>query len=145
MRHNKLEIYLHLVWTTWERQPLITSDIERRLYRQLEGEARNCGCVVLSMGGIEDHVHLLVEMPPTICISNLVKQLKGVFSLFVNEELQPPSHFKWRGSYAAFTVSRWDVSKIKKYIAQQKEHHQRGSSKSQLEPDLNEIDDLPSN
>lgn len=103
---------------------MITLDIERRLYRVIESEAQKLGCQVLSLNGTEDHVHLLVLVPSTLAIADLLKQIKGVSSHFVNEVLKPPVQFKWQGSYGAFTISRWDVDKIKEYIKRQKERHQ---------------------
>ena len=126
MRRNKTLLFIHLVWGTWDRLPLITPDIERRLHRNIESEARKMGCTVLAINGTEDHVHMLVKIPTTTTIANLVKQVKGVSSHFVNEVLRPPAKFKWQGYYGAFTVSRWDVDKIKGYIKRQKEHHQSG-------------------
>lgn len=95
MRRNKLALHLHLNWATWERLPLITPDIERRLYRNIESEARGMGCTVLALNGVEDHTHLLVKYPATISISDLVKQLKGVSSHFVNKVLESNDFFKW--------------------------------------------------
>ena len=123
MRRNKLALFLHLVWATWDRLPLITPEIERRLHRNIESETQGMGCTVLALNGMPDHVHLLVSFPTTIAIADLVKQVKGVSSHFVNETLQPETQFKWQGSYGAFTVSRWDVDKIVNYVKRQKEHH----------------------
>lgn len=120
MRRDKLALFLHLVWATWDRLPLITPDIERRLYRNIESEAQKLGCTVLALNGTENHVHLLVMVPSTLTVADLLKQIKGVSSHFVNEVLKPPTQFKWQGSYGAFTVSRWDVDKIKEYIKRQK-------------------------
>ncbi len=140
MRRNKLALYLHLVWATWDRLPLITADIERRLHRYIESEAQKQGCTVLALNGTEDHVHLLVSFPTTITIADLVKQVKGVSSHFVNETLQPASQFKWQGSYGAFTVSRWDVDKIIQYIKRQKEHHANGELVQEFEETFEEIE-----
>ena len=123
MRRNKLRLYLLLVWATWDRQPLITPDIERPLYRCIEQEARDNKCKVLALNGVADHVHLVVSFPTTITIAHLVKQVKGVSSCFVNDQLSPPVKFKWQGFYGAFTVSRWDVDKIVAYVKRQKAHH----------------------
>lgn len=120
MRRNKLALYLHLVWATWDRQPLITPDIKRRLYRNIESEARKLGCTVLALNGIADHTHLFVVTTATLTIANLLKQVKSVSSHFVNAELHPITYFKWQGSYGAFTVSRWDIEKIIGYIKRQK-------------------------
>lgn len=123
MRRNKLALYLHLVWATWDRLPLITPEIERRLHRNIESEARKMGCTVLALNGMPDHVHLVVSFPTTITIADLVKQVKGVSSHFVNETLKPESQFKWQGSYGAFTVSRRELEKVIGYVKHQKDHH----------------------
>ncbi len=101
MRRNKLALYLHLVWATWDRQALVTPEIERRVYRNIESEARNMGCTVLALNGMPDHVHMAVSFPTTITVADLVKQVKGVSSHFVNEALKPNDEFKWQGSYGA--------------------------------------------
>ena len=124
MKRNKLALFLHFVWATWDRQPLITSDIERRLFRNMESQAQGMGCIVLAINGMPDHVHMVLSLPTTITIADLVKQIKGVSSHFANETLQPRSKFKWQGSYGAFTVSRWDLDKIIAYVKRQKEHHE---------------------
>ncbi|MFQ5409975.1 MAG: IS200/IS605 family transposase [Anaerolineales bacterium] len=140
MRRNKLALYLHLVWATWDREPLITPEIERRLYRNIESEARNVGCTVLALNGMPDHMHLMVSFPTTNTIANLVKQVKGVSSHFVNETLQPDFYFKWQGHYGAFTVSRWDVDKVVNYVKRQKEHHRLGELYPEWEQAFEEVD-----
>jgi REP element-mobilizing transposase RayT len=140
MRRNKLRLYLHLVWATWDRLPLITPDIERRLYRCIESQAQEQGCKVLALNGMADHVHLVVSFPTTITIADLVKQVKGVSSHFVNEVLTPPTQFKWQGSYGAFTISRWDVDKIVQYVQGQKEHHAANTLWPEWEEAFEEIE-----
>ena len=140
MRRNRLELYLHLVWTTWDRLLLITPDIERRLHRNIESQAREMGCTVLALNGTSDHVHLVVSFPTTITIANLVKRVKGVSSHFVNETLRPEAQFKWQGGYGAFTVSRWDLPKTIRYVKQQKEHHADDELWSELEESFEEVE-----
>jgi len=101
MRRNKLALYLHIVWGTWDRLPLIIPDVERRLYRNIENEAQKMKCTVLALNGTSDHVHLVVSLPTTVTVADLVKQVKGVSSHFVNETLQPETQFEWQGGYAA--------------------------------------------
>ncbi|RYG65871.1 IS200/IS605 family transposase [bacterium] len=133
MRHNKLALYAHFIWSTWDREWLISPEIERRLWRAIQSEAELHGCDVIAVGGIEDHVHLLVSFPPTVAISFILKQVKGVSSLFANAELGMDGSFKWQGGYAAFSVSRWDVKKLKNYIQNQRQHHENGTTKPELE------------
>lgn len=124
MRRNKVEVYLHLVWATWDRAPLILPGVERRLLRNIEAEALKQGCLVLAINGMEDHVHLVVSMPTTLPIAQLAKQVKGVSSHFMNETLSPDTEFKWQGSYGVFSVSREDVGRVVAYVRDQKAHHE---------------------
>jgi putative transposase len=126
MRHDRLALFLHLVWATWDRLPLIEPSIERRIYRLIVSQAQDLGCKVLALNGMPDHVHLIITFPTTVTIANIVKQFKGTSSRFVNETVKPDTLFKWQGSYGAFTVSRWDLEKIVSYVERQKEHHQAG-------------------
>ena len=85
---------------------------------------------VLGINGVGDHVHLLVKFASTTLLCNAVKDAKGTSSHFAHETILG---FKWRPTYAAFSVSRWDVPRILDYIARQKEHHADGTLKPQLE------------
>jgi len=143
MRRNKLALYVHLVWATWDREPLITPDIERRLQRNIESEARDMGCVVHALNGTEDHLHLLVGIPTTISMADLTKQVKGVSSRFVNDALKPGYYFKWQGSYGAFTVSYSDLDNVIDYINRQKEHHRSGHLALEWEETFEEFDAVP--
>ncbi len=138
MRRNKLALYLHLVWATWDRLPLIKPEIERRLLRNIESEAQGLSCAVLAINCTEDHVHVLLVIPTTISIAVLVKQIKGVSSHFANDELELEYQFKWQGSYGAFTVSRWDVDRIKQYVKRQKEQHMSGELLQEFEETFEE-------
>ena len=133
MRRNKLALYLQLVWATWDRLPLITPAIERPLHRCLEDEARAMGCDVLALNGMPDHVHLVVTLPATVTVADLLKQVKGVSSHMVNEALHPPDGFKWQAHYGAFSVSQWDLDRVVAYVRRQKEHHAENSLLPELE------------
>lgn len=143
MRRNKLALYLHLVWATWDRLAMITPEMERRVYRNIESEARKMGCTVLALNGMPDHVHLVVRLPTTITVADLVKQVKGVSSHFINQALDPPSQFKWQGSYGAFTVSRWDLERVIQYVKRQKEHHHADELLPEWEDAFEEVEQVP--
>ena len=112
---------------------MITPDIERQLYRVIEHEARDLGCIVIALNGTDDHVHLLVAMRATLSVAELIKQVKGTSSRFVNDALQPKTQFKWQANYGALTVSRWDIDRIVAYIKRQKDHHANGETVPELE------------
>lgn len=118
-----LQLYLHLVWATWDRLPLITPDIESRLHGALAEKARQLGCEPLAIGGVPDHVHVLVRLPATTTVATLVKELKGASSHLVNREVAPAAGFRWQGGYGAFTLARRDVPLVRRYVAEQKRHH----------------------
>jgi REP element-mobilizing transposase RayT len=127
MRGPYTQLYLHLVWATWDRLPLITETIESRLYAAIAQKCRDLKCVPLSIGGTADHVHLLVRLHTTIDISTLAKEVKGSSSHLVTHQITPGEFFKWQGSYGAFTLRKGDVSEVEAYVEGQKEHHAKGT------------------
>ncbi len=133
MRKNKIEVYIHLVWATYHWQPLINAAMDRQLYRVISHEVQQCDCAVLALGGIETHCHLLTKTSTAIRIADLVKQVKGASSRFVNDALCPTDRFQWQGCYGAFSVSRWDVEMIIHDIRNQQRHHQENSLMAEFE------------
>ena len=123
MRNNQIVVFVHLVWNTWDRLPLIRPEFERRLYRYIAAIATEMRCEVIAIGGIEDHIHILLSLPSTVSIAQLVKRMKGASSHFINHEVLANGDFRWQGTYSAFSVSRWDVPKLVNYIQTQREHH----------------------
>jgi REP element-mobilizing transposase RayT len=75
------------------------------------------------LGGIEDHLHLLVRLPTTLAIATLLKEVKGSSSHLVTHEIRPGEFFKWQGAYGAFTLAKADVPRVIDYIRNQREHH----------------------
>ena len=126
MRRSKAEIYLHLVWATHKRKALLTEDIERAVYRCIESEAHRSGCVVLAIGGMPDHVHLLVQVPSTVSAAALAKQVKGVSSTMVRDRMELEEPFRWQENYAAFSVSRSHLTRVMDYVKNQKARHATG-------------------
>ncbi len=123
---------MHLVWKTWDHLPLTTLEVRELLYPVLLRKAREMGCSSLAVGGVEDHVHLLISFRPTVYLSDVVKELKGTSSRAVGLEL-PKRFFKWEGSYGAISVSPADLDPVTLYIEKQAEHHRRGDCDADLE------------
>jgi putative transposase len=117
------QLYLHLVWATWDRLPLITEEIEAGVYAAIAQKCSNLQCVPLAIGGVADHLHLLVQLHTAVSVATLVKEVKGSSSHLVTHILAPHRPFKWQGRYAAFTIQKSDVPGVKAYIERQKEHH----------------------
>ncbi|MEH1892406.1 MAG: IS200/IS605 family transposase [Nostoc sp.] len=127
MRASFTQLYLYYVWATWDRLPLITPDIQKEVYGAIIRESEELKCTVITIGGIEDHVHFLTGFPSTISVSELVKQIKGSSSHFITHEIKPGEFFKWQGSYAAFTVSHDAIDNVANYIRNQATHHSQKS------------------
>ncbi|MGI4788251.1 MAG: IS200/IS605 family transposase [Janthinobacterium lividum] len=138
MLKNKLSVAVHFVWATWDRQPLITEEVKRELYKYMEAVCGDDRCEVLAIGGMPDHVHLLVLLSNTVTLGNLMRHVKGGSSRLVTETLTPNQWFAWQGSYGAFSVSQGNISKVIDYIKDQKQHHALGT----LWPNAEETNEL---
>jgi putative transposase len=117
------QLYLHCVWATWDRLPLITPDVEPQLYAALAAKCKQLSCESLAIGGISDHIHLLVRFAPTITIARLIGEMKGSSSHIMTHVVAPGTFFKWQGAYGAFTISKRSVPQTRAYILNQKIHH----------------------
>ena len=111
---------------------MIDGDNEALLYGSIVDEAERLGCVVIAAGGVADHVHLLVQIPATLSVADVAKHVKGASAFVMNKAAQA-QHFKWQGSYSAFSVSRWDLREVGDYICNQKQNHTNGTTKPALE------------
>ena len=127
-------VYVHLVWGTWDRLPLLNRDLENDVHRVLAAECLALRCDVVTVGGIADHVHLLVRLSPTVSIADLVKQLKGSSTHLVTHKFVPGGFFKWQAGYGAVTVSPRHLDQASNYISRQREHHAANTLLASLEP-----------
>ena len=133
MRRSKVEIYLHLVWATHRRKQILNDEIEGAIYRCIESEALRLDCTVLAIGGMPDHVHLLVQVPSTVSASVLAKQVKEVSSTFARDTMELEEPFRWQENYAVFSVSRSHLTRVMAYVKNQKVHHATGNVWARLE------------
>ena len=122
MTHTCLQVYLHIIFATKDREALITPEIESRLYEYLGGIARKRECVLLRINGMDDHVHMLLKLHADTPISTLLKELKSYSSGWVKK--QGNREFSWQIGYAGYSCSITHVDPLIKYIDNQKQHHQ---------------------
>ena len=118
-------LHLHLVFSTRNREPWIIPEVENQVWSYLGGICRSHGVKAQHIGGVEDHVHLLVGFPPTLALSNWMKRLKGESSKWISDELPHMRGFAWQDGYAAFSVGRSQVDDTIRYISGQREHHRK--------------------
>ena len=131
MRHPWTQLYAHLVWSTVGRAPLITALLQPRIYGCIQDQAARLGVDVIAMGGVSDHVHVLVRLQGKHAVADVVKQMKGGSSHFVTKELGEP--FAWQGGYGAFSVGKRAVPVVRDYVLNQSRHHQEGTTYPELE------------
>ena len=125
-------VYLHLVFSTKERRPFLRDEIVRNsLHSYLGGISKQLDCAPIICGGIEDHVHLLARLGRTITQAEWVKELKRVSNLWLKKEHEIRL-FEWQGGYACFSVSQSNLEQVKKYIANQAEHHKKINFQDEL-------------
>ena len=127
MANTYTSIFYHLVFSTKNRKRWISEDIENRIWSYVGGIARKHKCTALQIGGIGDHLHVLILSPPTYSPSQIVKFLKGESSRWIHEEFPNLRMFSWQDGYSAFLVSKSIVPKVIEYIKNQREHHKEKS------------------
>jgi REP element-mobilizing transposase RayT len=127
MPHSYISALYHCVFSTKERHKTITNDLQKRLWPYVGGIARENKMRALEIGGVEDHVHLLLSIPSTLSIAKAMQLIKGGSSKWVHETFPEHNTFEWQEGYGAFTVGISQVEDTKKYIANQREHHRTKS------------------
>ena len=117
--------YFHCVFSTKERRRLITPTLRDRLWPFLGGIARKNKMKAIEIGGMEDHVHILLSLPSTLSIAKALQLIKGGSSKWVHETFPDHRMFGWQVKYGAFSVSVSQLDTIIQYIKDQKEHHRQ--------------------
>ena len=118
-------LLFHIIYSTKYRKPSIDPLWQDELYAYIGGILRDNRGVLLKAGGIEDHIHLLAKLPPTIAVSDMLRLMKANSSKWINETKKPKKSFEWQPGYAAFSVSESQVGTVESYIENQREHHQK--------------------
>lgn len=124
-------LHYHLVWSTKHRRPQITADMSERLYSFIGGIVRDEKGVLLAIGGMPDHIHLLVRWRPDLSLSNLLRDIKTRSSRWAHEALELPD-FRWQDGYSGFTVSRSAIDDVRSYVERQEEHHRHRTFEEEL-------------
>jgi putative transposase len=117
--------YHHCVFSTKDRRPLITPPFAERLWPFLGGIARQNKMKAIEIGGVADHVHILISLPSTMCIAKAMQLIKGGSSKWVHENFPEHRLFNWQKKYGAFCVSESRVESVIGYIKKQPEHHKK--------------------
>jgi REP element-mobilizing transposase RayT len=117
------QLYYHLAWATKNREPFITMDLEPGLHTYLRGKGIDLDAVVHAVGGLEDHVHVVVSIPPRLAVAKFVGQLKGASSHWVSHISGHRGPFAWQEGYGAITLGKRSLPQVVEYVHSQRERH----------------------
>ena len=132
-------LYYHLTWATGERYPVITSDIEPKLYGYIIGKAHALDCIMHAIGGTESHIHLVTSIPPKLSIADFAQRTKGSSAHYLNHGLATPlPKFRWQRGYGVFSLGRKQLDEAVAYVRNQKVHHRQNTVILSLERDSHE-------
>ena len=122
MSQSLSRIYLHIIFSTKDRYPYLENrEIRAELHAYLGGVAKSIDCQPVIVGGVADHVHVLVCFPRTKTVADVVKELKRASSVWLKGNLS--NKFSWQAGYGVFSVSQSNVDQVKRYIRDQEAHH----------------------
>jgi putative transposase len=127
--------YYHLVWATHNRLPLITTASEPELYSYITRKSKTLDCPLHAIGGMADHIHLVVSIPPRLSTAEFVKHVKGSSSRFMNRAVLN-QEFAWQQEYGVFSLGGKQLEQAIAYVNNQKQHHANTTCIRTLEPDV---------
>ena len=133
------QLFVHLVFAVKSRECLITPEVEARLYPYITAIVNRRKHELIAIGGVSDHIHILVRMHPAQSVSDLVRDIKTNSSHMINVERLTRKAFAWQTAYGAFTHSLSQVPQVKRYVLNQKEHHRAKTFKEEMLHILEEL------
>ncbi|MCK5505377.1 MAG: IS200/IS605 family transposase [Thermodesulfovibrionia bacterium] len=125
MANTYTKILIHYVFSTKNRDKILTKELQNRLWPFMGGIARENNSKALAIGGVKDHVHLLVSLPAALSVAKLIQQIKGGSSKWVHDTFPESSNFKWQEGYGAFSIGVSQIDQTIAYINNQKEHYRK--------------------
>lgn len=133
MSHSFTKIWIHAIWATKERYPLIISSAEKKVYDLMSNEFSDAGSPVRIINGMPDHIHSLFLLNPNKSVADIIKQVKGSCSHEINKQNIIKEKFAWQTGYAAYSVSESVLEKVFQYIRNQKKHHEKTTFQKEYE------------
>ncbi len=128
------EINLHFVWRVKDNSPILRDEVEAQLRRFIRGRSFDTsGMFFHEIGGTDDHVHLVVSVPPALTPSEWVGEVKGSSSHYVNHEIVNRKLLSWQGGYGVVSFGSRDLPWVVDYVRKQREHHASGRTFERLE------------
>jgi len=116
-------LHYHIIWSTMERQPILTPGVEKIFYGVIYGKADELGLKIHAAGNVDDHAHVVLSIPPKVAVADCVRHLKGASAFAINHMHRSDGQFRWQAGYGALTVGDQSLEIVMEYAARQKEHH----------------------
>ena len=132
MAQTLVSLMTHVIFSTKNREPFITPEIEPELFAYIGGILKDHDSRLLDAGCTADYVHLLISQSKNVSLSSLMKDVKKDSSLWIKTKRRQFRNFHWQDGYGAFSIGKSDIPELKKYIATQKEHHCKRTFKEEL-------------
>ena len=132
MAQTCTDLIVHAVFSTKERKILLENALKKCLWAYLGGIVRELGGKAIIINGASDHVHLLIQLPPTRSVADCLRIIKTNSSRWINESWSAHSGFAWQSGYGAFSIGRADLGAVYKYISMQEDHHRKFSFQEEL-------------
>ena len=126
-------LFYHFVWGTKNKEQLIEPEWENSFHNVIAAKASDLGAFVHAVGGMEDHIHLVVSVPPKIALSTFIGQVKGNSSHFVNHESGLDTHFSWQAEYGVVSFGGKMLDMVVRYAHDQRKHHAEETTIAMLE------------
>ena len=131
MANSFISSYIHYVFSTKNREKFLNQEIRKRVYPYIGGISRENNMKLITIGGVEDHVHLLLSIHSTITIAKAIQLIKGGSSKWMHDTFPELKHFAWQEGYGAFTISVSHVEDTIKYLQNQEKHHRKKTFKEE--------------
>lgn len=128
-----LKIWLHLVWSTKNRHPFLKKEIRHKVFEHIKKNTKGKGIYLDCINGYEDHIHCLVSLSTDQTISKLLQLIKGESSFWINQQKLCSQKFEWQEEYFAVSVSHSQLQKVREYIYDQENHHQKKTFQQEYE------------
>ena len=140
MSQSLVQNYMHIVFSTKYRQPLIHPPLEEELHAYLGGTCNKLDCQSIIVGGYTDHIHILCKLSKKIALIKLLEEVKSHSSKWIKTKGEGYENFYWQGGYGAFSVSPFNEEMVKNYIANQHRHHSKQTFQDEYRGFLKDYD-----
>jgi putative transposase len=132
MPQSLAKIYLHLIFSTKNRAPMLVNPVRESLHSYTAAVLKNLGCHAVLINSVEDHIHILFELARTATVSAVVEEVKTASSKWLKTQPGITAAFAWQSGYGVFSVSASNLTTVKEYVADQQEHHRKRSFQDEL-------------